>query len=364
MAAVAAEPGAAASTAGDGVENEPEPAEHAATLEAHSTQDFVPEIDLCRPVEDVYAVQECSQVQMEVRRPDLQAAGKAPVARAEDGHAETGGLWSRVDTAEEHARTDCRFKDIAVAEGRLKEPFSHSVEAPNEVSVREPGACLLSSSISDAQPSVVFLHSLPAHHPVESDKGLSLAESAAEYYSNPQSTHPVDTIGLIQPSREANLEPETANDAPGSEFKPPEDAFHEHPRPSDYHASLSLPALEETSLGQSCDYSSGSSEDSADLPLVAAVKQPLITSPEPEDVCAHPVLSLKIDLNEPETEPELKPQVPRAESIERQPETIMGLVPGSEVRVSLDHIIDDALVVSFRLGEKIFSGVLMDLSKR
>uniref|UniRef100_A0AAY4AM10 PWWP domain-containing protein n=1 Tax=Denticeps clupeoides TaxID=299321 RepID=A0AAY4AM10_9TELE len=44
--------------------------------------------------------------------------------------------------------------------------------------------------------------------------------------------------------------------------------------------------------------------------------------------------------------------------------TAARLVPGSEVRVSLDHIIDDALVVSFRLGEKIFSGVLMDLSKR
>ncbi|XP_054424073.1 PWWP domain-containing protein 2A isoform X4 [Pteronotus mesoamericanus] len=39
------------------------------------------------------------------------------------------------------------------------------------------------------------------------------------------------------------------------------------------------------------------------------------------------------------------------------------LIPGSEVRVTLDHIIEDALVVSFRLGEKLFSGVLMDLSK-
>ncbi|XP_059589464.1 PWWP domain-containing protein 2A isoform X4 [Alligator mississippiensis] len=39
------------------------------------------------------------------------------------------------------------------------------------------------------------------------------------------------------------------------------------------------------------------------------------------------------------------------------------LLPGSEVRVTLDHIIEDALVVSFRLGEKLFSGVLMDLSK-
>ncbi|XP_055284420.1 PWWP domain-containing protein 2A-like [Moschus berezovskii] len=40
------------------------------------------------------------------------------------------------------------------------------------------------------------------------------------------------------------------------------------------------------------------------------------------------------------------------------------LIPGSEVRVTLDHIIEDALVVSFRLEEKLFSGVLMDLSKR
>ncbi|XP_028906158.1 PWWP domain-containing protein 2A [Ornithorhynchus anatinus] len=40
------------------------------------------------------------------------------------------------------------------------------------------------------------------------------------------------------------------------------------------------------------------------------------------------------------------------------------LIPGSEVRVTLDHIIEDALVVSFRLGDRLFSGVLMDLSKR
>ncbi|NXU58754.1 PWP2A protein, partial [Turnix velox] len=52
---------------------------------------------------------------------------------------------------------------------------------------------------------------------------------------------------------------------------------------------------------------------------------------------------------------ELPPPSPGAEAL---------LVPGSEVRVTLDHIIEDALVVSFRLGEKLFSGVLMDLSKR
>uniref|UniRef100_A0A3Q3FVJ8 PWWP domain containing 2A n=1 Tax=Labrus bergylta TaxID=56723 RepID=A0A3Q3FVJ8_9LABR len=44
--------------------------------------------------------------------------------------------------------------------------------------------------------------------------------------------------------------------------------------------------------------------------------------------------------------------------------SVKDLSPGSEVRVCLDHVIDDALVVSFRLGEKVFSGVLMDVCKR
>ncbi|KAE8613790.1 hypothetical protein XENTR_v10007872 [Xenopus tropicalis] len=43
---------------------------------------------------------------------------------------------------------------------------------------------------------------------------------------------------------------------------------------------------------------------------------------------------------------------------------IDSLIPGSEVQVTLDHIIQDALVVSFCHGNRIFSGVLMDLSKR
>uniref|UniRef100_A0A672H9S6 PWWP domain containing 2A n=1 Tax=Salarias fasciatus TaxID=181472 RepID=A0A672H9S6_SALFA len=43
---------------------------------------------------------------------------------------------------------------------------------------------------------------------------------------------------------------------------------------------------------------------------------------------------------------------------------LQDLSPGSEVRVSLDHVIDDALVVSFRLGDRVFSGVLMDVSRR
>ncbi|KAM4727081.1 PWWP domain-containing protein 2A [Anableps anableps] len=47
-----------------------------------------------------------------------------------------------------------------------------------------------------------------------------------------------------------------------------------------------------------------------------------------------------------------------------EPSSVLDLSPGTEVRVSLEHVIDDALVVSFRLGEQVFSGVLMDVSKR
>ncbi|XP_063303844.1 PWWP domain-containing protein 2A isoform X2 [Pelobates fuscus] len=43
---------------------------------------------------------------------------------------------------------------------------------------------------------------------------------------------------------------------------------------------------------------------------------------------------------------------------------IDGLSLGSHVQVTLDHIIQDALVVSFQHGNRLFSGVLMDLSKR
>ncbi|NXX92441.1 PWP2A protein, partial [Centropus bengalensis] len=70
-------------------------------------------------------------------------------------------------------------------------------------------------------------------------------------------------------------------------------------------------------------------------------------------------------------EAEQPPSAPRARATESpEPAAAAGgeagaaLLPGSEVRVTLDHIIEDALVVSFRLGEKLFSGVLMDLSKR
>lgn len=66
----------------------------------------------------------------------------------------------------------------------------------------------------------------------------------------------------------------------------------------------------------------------------------------------------------PEPPPPPQPAAPALLPPAGGDSAVSQLIPGSEVRVTLDHIIEDALVVSFRLGEKLFSGVLMDLSKR
>uniref|UniRef100_A0A3Q3Q7E6 PWWP domain containing 2A n=1 Tax=Monopterus albus TaxID=43700 RepID=A0A3Q3Q7E6_MONAL len=108
---------------------------------------------------------------------------------------------------------------------------------------------------------------------------------------------------------------------------------------------------------------------------VQEVYRSILPDPQPSAVFLHsfpappPVTEAGLSLAEPQekvaaedfSRPEHGPEpclstVPLA--------SVQDLSPGSEVRVSLDHVIDDALVVSFRLGEKVFSGVLMDVSKR
>ncbi|XP_074772050.1 PWWP domain-containing protein 2A isoform X2 [Athene noctua] len=87
-------------------------------------------------------------------------------------------------------------------------------------------------------------------------------------------------------------------------------------------------------------------------------------SPESEEEpqpCPPPAGHPELPEEEPQPCPPPKSPVPVAPA---GGEVEAPLLPGSEVRVTLDHIIEDALVVSFRLGEKLFSGVLMDLSKR
>ncbi|TRZ03809.1 hypothetical protein DNTS_027800 [Danionella cerebrum] len=324
MAAVAAEPGAAAAstTAGDGLEYELEPGEHLVDIEPHS----VSEMELCHLSEHVDAVQECSQIQVEIRRPDLQAAGKALVVHADGERNDSVSPRSCLDTPEKPVIMDLRCTGVS-DNGETLTPM---VVAANQVSPFESSPCkLLHSSISDSLLSVVYLHCLPAQVPSEPETGLSPAvELECEF------------IGFTQP------EPEHAGDAlQGTE--------HEATHPLD--------PLSETSLGESVDkscisdFSMVSSKDSAELPTPS--DHSLASSLDSEEITPN---TLHRERFKSDQEPESKFQ----NTPEEDPDTTARLELGSEVRVTLDHIIDDALVVSFRLGEKIFSGVLMDLSKR
>ncbi|KAL1779507.1 PWWP domain-containing protein 2A isoform X1 [Sigmodon hispidus] len=96
----------------------------------------------------------------------------------------------------------------------------------------------------------------------------------------------------------------------------------------------------------------GSSEAEAKPRELAAA-----LAPPPEQPPAAPEQSEDVPRPPPPPAPVLVPPAGGDSAVSQ-------LIPGSEVRVTLDHIIEDALVVSFRLGEKLFSGVLMDLSKR
>ncbi|XP_060792247.1 PWWP domain-containing protein 2A isoform X2 [Neoarius graeffei] len=301
MAAVATEPGAAASTTtvGDGLEYEAEPSEHVAGLESDSAAGFVPKMELCHQAESVDAVQECSQV----RRPE-----KALRVDPEDGHR--GSVL-----------TDWTQNDTGLAEERLEESGSPNAPAANnEVSPQKSISCF-------EEPPDPSSH--PAHEP---ETGPAVTQPV---HSDPEPVSPADLVA-------SETHHSDDDDDPCSDSKPAEDAFHESPKP------------QSTSSSYTSDSSNISTKDSVQHqhhPHPHPYLHPH-TSPEPPD--DHSDSAMR-------AEPEQKVC---PETVDRQPETICGLVPGSEVRVSLDHIIDDALVVSFRLGEKIFSGVLMDLSKR
>ncbi|VTJ71704.1 Hypothetical predicted protein [Marmota monax] len=94
-------------------------------------------------------------------------------------------------------------------------------------------------------------------------------------------------------------------------------------------------------------------------PAVAASQEGPDLPPSPEPLCEQPPAP-----EEREDTPLPQPTAPALVPPAGGDSAVSQLIPGSEVRVTLDHIIEDALVVSFRLGEKLFSGVLMDLSKR
>ncbi|KAL2094860.1 hypothetical protein ACEWY4_009579 [Coilia grayii] len=366
MAAVAAEPGAAAAstTAEEAVEFASESADHEGKLNADVTQGSAPIMDLCHQHRDVDAVQECSQLQMEiVRRPDIEAAGKILSAHGDDEHDKMCCLSREGDNIADDNFEDYKLKDNLMTTG-FKEQCSPNLEAVNEVSPHDTHACLLPSSISVSvsQPSVVFLHSLPAH-PSVTETGLSLAEPAEPAIVGLNLGSIDHFRELIKPSCETDPVPESACDGPGSEFMPREDALLECPQHADHPQSLSV-SESDSNLGASVDdgfasdFSAVPAEHSPQLPVVGDT---ILSSPLPVDSCS-PQRRFDTDLCEIKSEP--KPSLPISESTGSPLETVEHLIPGSEVRVCLDHIIDDALVVSFRLGEKIFSGVLMDLSKR
>uniref|UniRef100_A0A669EXR8 PWWP domain containing 2A n=1 Tax=Oreochromis niloticus TaxID=8128 RepID=A0A669EXR8_ORENI len=158
----------------------------------------------------------------------------------------------------------------------------------------------------DPQPSAVFLHSFPAAPPV-TEAGLSLAEPA-EPTTN-ETTDRAETAG-----RERGY-----TSLEQAERRPAADTV-----------------LDGTADGPDPDPAG---------PEEPAARGPRDSSPP----CRSPKRRLL-------TEPAAENRAGAA--------SVLDLSPGSEVRVCLDHVIDDALVVSFRLGEKVFSGVLMDVSKR
>lgn len=200
----------------------------------------------------------------------------------------------------------------------------------------EGGGTVYRSILPDPQPSAVFLHSFPAPPPV-TEAGLSLAEPA-EPTTN-ETTDRAETAGcdrgytvLVQPE----LRPGPAEDAMLDDNADP----------------LSVPVSRD-----SPDLVTGYTKSTAgdEEPAGCGLREPSPPCRSPKRRLVTDTVKQESSCSEPG--PGLGVGAPPLVSLQN-------LSPGSEVRVSLDHVIDDALVVSFRLGEKVFSGVLMDVSKR
>ncbi|KAJ8348387.1 hypothetical protein SKAU_G00269760 [Synaphobranchus kaupii] len=380
MAAVAAEPGAAAAstTVGDGTEFESE-----AELQTEATNECASVMDLMHIPKDQDAAPECRLVNAETRdRPEQEAAGKAYIALAEDEQIDAGCPKGNVsDRESEITLKDRGWADLRGECESLKAEFSPVLlEVANEVSPYDSIARLQSAPtpISTPESSVVFLHShcTPPALGMDGDElAASLLSSVEPVETTTESatcsgsdatTEPTEIVcevrALIKPL--VVTEPESKPiDAASTDLDSTEDAVLKCCEIADH--TTSLPVLErEKLLGTAGeknvrDLINISPRNSSD-PATTAVDQlpPVLESEDlhaPQRVC---------HADSSETLSESKPTVTSAETTGLPPDSIAHLSPGSEVRVSLDHIIDDALVVSFQLGEKIFSGVLMDLSKR
>ncbi|KAI1898422.1 hypothetical protein AGOR_G00072170 [Albula goreensis] len=321
MAAVAAEPGASAALntpAGDGAELEPEIAQRVtaeAKLEAEATKEFSPVMDLVHLPKNGDAAQGCGLVHTESQcKPDLETVGST-FFNFEEGEHIVAGYHRGSEPPTDHESEMEALRELGYETQNLEADLPSAVEVTNVVHPCDSAAYLEPAfspdSSAEASQNWESLHHMLMETSVVSPLPslVGLTEPRAEYaYSS--------ELDLVEHTR---FEPEiqTLTKSPSKSELPPESE-------ANLLRKWSMPPQLQNQRTWTCNRRSVRDE----------------------------------------TESELKPTVTTGEDTGLRPESIAQLIPGSEVRVALDHIIDDALVVSFRLGEKIFSGVLMDLSKR
>lgn len=325
MAAVAAEPGAAAvptttktAASDDEVQLQPNPASPRLTAfetEGDEQRQYGSPLDVLVPrMDDGGDGEERRHV-----RPELDpAAGKA---------------------LSDTALSDQPVTTLTVDRGAM-DCFSPSVPGEPEGGGNVSVQAVYRSILADPQPSAVFLHSFPAP-PAVTEAGLSLAEPAepttnvttdrAETADADRCYTAVMQPELIHSPKDAILERNVSNER----LSVPDDVNTDT-------VYAPNPAETEEQPVRNVRESSSPCRSPKRRPLTDAIKQ---ERPDADDS----------SVSDP---------APAPGSGRLSPACVQGLSPGSEVRVSLDHVIDDALVVSFRLGEKVFSGVLMDISKR
>lgn len=323
MAAVAAEPGAAAVPT--------------TTKTAASDDDGQPQPDLASPRLTT------SGLETDKQR-EYSSAMEVVVPRKEDGGdgEERRHVRPELDPAAGKALSDAALTDELVntltVERVAMDRFSPSVPAEPEGGGNVSVQAVYRSILADPQPSAVFLHSFPAP-PAVTEAGLSLAEPA-----EPTTNVTTDRAETVDQDRcyTALIQPDLSHS--------PKDAIFERnvsnerlSVPDDLNTDTVYapsPVGTEEQLGRNLRDSSSPCRSPKRRPATDTVKQEKPDAEEPSD------------------------PGPSLGSGTLSPTSVQDLSSGSEVRVSLDHVINDALVVSFRLGEKVFSGVLMDISKR
>lgn len=318
MAAVAAEPGAAAVPT--------------TTKTAASDDDGPPQPDPARPRHTA------SGAETDEQR-EYGSALEVVVPRMDDGGdgEERRHVRPELDPAAGKALSDAALTDELVntltVDRVAMDRFSPSVPGEPEGGGNVSVQAVYRSILADPQPSAVFLHSFPAP-PAVTEAGLSLAEPA-----EPTTNVTTDRAETVDPDRcyTALIQPELSHS--------PKDAMFDRNVSNDLNTDTAYapnPAVIEEQPGRSLRESSSPCRSPKRRPATDTIKQ-----------------------EKPDTgDSSVSDPGPAPGSGTLSPASVQDLSPGSDVRVSLDHVIDDALVVSFRLGEKVFSGVLMDISKR